>query len=276
MFRYIHTILLSLTFTLHGYVIGETYGQMGNNLFQVATASALAWDHGTTAYFPRLTHNPKLYQHLFSRFSLYPPTDEISVEWEELQYAYHPIFYQPKMKLKGYFQSPKYFAHHRDKLLELFAPIPKDWQYIQKKYAWLIDHPHTVGIQIRYYSDSAGSIQYGRDFLEKAMALFPKESLFIVSTNNLDFARANLKGKEVVFLEKEPYYIEFYLLTLCKENIITNSTFGWWAAWLNQNPNPKVVCPLIWFEGVDTADLCPDSWIRIDAKKGRIDDPESY
>lgn len=249
---------------------------MGNNLFQVATASALAWDHGDTAYFPRLAHSPTLCQHIFSRFPLYPPSDEISFEWKETQYSYQPIFYQPKMKIDGYFQSPKYFVNHRDKLLKLLAPIPRDEQYINKKYRWLIEHPNTVGIQIRYYNDSVNSIQYGRDYLEKAMALFPPSSLFIVSSNNLDFARANLSGKEVFFIESEPSYIDFYLLTLCKHMIITNSTFGWWTAWLNQNPDQQVVCPLIWSEGMDTRDLCPDSWIKIDAKRGRISDPTSY
>lgn len=263
-------------FSANSYVVGEIFGQMGNNLFQVATASALAWDHGDTAYFPRLAHTPTLCQHIFSRFSLYPPSDEISCEWKETQYSYQPILYQPKMKIDGYFQSPKYFAHHRDKLMDLLAPIKRDRQYIEKNYDWLIKHPHTVGIQIRFYGDSNGSIQYGRDYLEKAMDFFPPDTLFIVSSNNLEFARKNLPNKNVFFIENEPFYIDFYLLILCKDAIITNSTFGWWAAWLNQNPNQKVICPLIWSEGIDTSDLCPNSWIKIDAKKGKIGIPDSY
>jgi len=266
-------------FSSDAYVVGEVLGQMGNNLFQVATTSALAWDHGVEAYFPRLSHVPSLYHHVFSRCKLYPPSDEVAFEWREPGYPFCPIPYQPKMKIYGYFQSPKYFAHYREKFLELFAPTARDLQYIQKKYGEILEHPETVGVQIRYYIDDPDGnifIQYGKDYLEKAMREFPETSLFVVSSNNVEFARRNISAGRVVFLEKEPYYIDFYLLTLCKHNIITNSTFGWWSAWLNQNPEKKVVCPLVWFNGFDTSDLCPDSWVRIDGKKGRITDSESY
>ena len=120
-----------LFFASESYIIGQALGQMGNNLFQVATASALAWDHGTVAYFPRLAHVPSLYQHVFSRCRLYPPSEEVDLQWEELSYRYHPIPFMPRMKICGYFQSPKYFAHHRDKLLDLFAPTARDERYMQ-------------------------------------------------------------------------------------------------------------------------------------------------
>jgi hypothetical protein len=265
-------------YSSENYVVGELLGQMGNNLFQVAAASAVAWDHGAEAYFPRLSHTPILCQHIFSRCKIFPPSDEISAEWAEPGF-YEPIPFTPKMKICGYLQSPQYFSHHRERLLQLFAPTQRDLKYIQKKYGCLIENPQTVGIQIRYYvEDVDGNVftQYGKDYLSKAMALFPPSSLFIVSSNNLDFARQNVSGENVIFLEGEPHYIDFYLLSLCRGNIITNSTFGWWAAWLNQNPNKKVVCPLVWFLGCDRSDLCPKEWIQIDAKKGCIGDPESY
>ena len=52
------------------YVIGELYGQLGNNLFQVAAASAVAWDNNAMPCFPGLCLVPKLYQHIFSRCQL--------------------------------------------------------------------------------------------------------------------------------------------------------------------------------------------------------------
>lgn len=246
------------------YVVGSVFGQMGNCLFQVATASALAWDHGAEAYFPILAHTPTYCQHVFSRCKLFPPSEEISSEWHEPEYRYHPILYQPKIKVYGYFQSQKYFAHHREKLLALLAPTHRDLHYIQKKYDWLLESPHTVGVQIRFYGDDGQLfVQYGREYLQQAMAQFPPSSLFIVSSNNLTFAKENISGPNVLFLEEEPFYIDFYLLSLCKNIIITNSTFGWWAAWLNQNPEKKVICPAIWFKGYDTQDLCPEEWIKI-------------
>jgi hypothetical protein len=265
------------SFATESYVIGDILGQLGNNLFQVAVASAVAWDNGSEAYFPRLAHTPILCQHVFSRVKLWPPSNEVDFEWNDPGH-YELIPFMPRMKINGYLQSPKYFAHHRERLLALFAPTARDQKYIEEKYGWLIDHPNTVGVQIRYWIDDVGGnslIQYGQDYLNQAKAQFPDDSLFIVSSNNREFAKQNFSAKNAVFLE-EPFYIEFYLLTKCRHIIVTNSTFGWWAAWLNQNPNQRVVCPTTWFSGYDKSELCPDTWIQVYGKLGRISDADSY
>ena len=209
------------------------------------------------------------------------PLSTVAFQWQEPGIPYTPVPFQKDMKMTGYFQSEKYFAHHRTSLLELFQPISRDLKYIQKKYASIVNHPQTVGIQIRhYFEDPNGEIyiQYGKDYLEKAMALFPKSVLFIVSSNNIAFARQNIRAAEnVIFLENEPHYIDFYLLSMCKSIIITNSTFGWWAAWLNQNPEKIVIRPKKWLNGgYPDQGICPESWVSLDAKKGCYKDPRSY
>jgi hypothetical protein len=56
------------------------------------------------------------------------------------------------------------------------------------------------------------------------------------------------------------------IMTLGKGFILSNSTFGWWAAFLSRTENPKVVVPDKWFKGIrDPIDLCPDTWIRCKA-----------
>jgi len=63
--------------------------------------------------------------------------------------------------------------------------------------------------------------------------------------------------------DKCKYY--FKLMTSCKHYIIPNSSFGWWAAWLNNMQNKTVVCPKMWFTDplVNTKDLIPEEWIRL-------------
>jgi hypothetical protein len=180
---------------------------------------------------------------------------------------------------QGTFQTEKYFSHHRQKILELFAPHPIDLAYIQTKYSAILNHPKTVGVQIRWWGRahdlkwSEFLVQYGLDYFTQAVACFPEDSLFVVSSNNLAFAKANFPDhvKNVIFITDEPYYIDFHLLSLCKHQIISNSSFGWWTAWLNQNPNKIVITPQEWIDPkwhymTPVKDVWPPEWVQINAE----------
>ena len=165
----------------NGFVTAEIEGQLGNNLFNIAAASALAWDHGAVTAFPDLItrYEPNhpanvslTYQHILFRCPVDLPSElqnqHISMYWSEPSFRYHEIPFQPNMKIYGYFQSEKYFARHREKILEIFAPHPDDMSYISNKYREILDHPCTVGIQIReIWEDADGQryMQYGKDFI---------------------------------------------------------------------------------------------------------------
>lgn len=262
------------------FVMVEMRGQLGNNLFQAATGCALAWDHGAEPVFPEMTHFANLQAHVFSRCNVDAPSNPIEAVWQERGMWYEPIDYRPNMLLKGYFQSEKYFVRHRERLLALLAPTERDARFIQKRYGNLLAHPKTVGIQVRWQFEDPDALTYptyGRDYFARAMSFFPEDSLFIVSTNSLSFARDNVPigGRNVVFLEGEPHYIELYILSMCKDNIISNSTFGWWSAWLNPRPEKKVIAPLL-FSRHQGHDAYPEEWIRLPAKHGTLHDPSSY
>ena len=58
---------------------------------------------------------------------------------------------------------------------------------------------------------------------------------------------------------------DLYLMSKCKHNIIANSSFSWWGAWLNKNPNKSVIAPKNWFKdpNINTGDLIPKAWNSI-------------
>ncbi|OGN63697.1 MAG: hypothetical protein A3E26_02445 [Chlamydiae bacterium RIFCSPHIGHO2_12_FULL_49_32] len=258
-------------------IVGELEGQLGNQCFQIAAALSLAWDHDACSLFPDLAHKPSYgiptnYRKVFWRLPVQEYGREPLFAFQEPHFHYSPLPYVPNMRLKGFFQSEKYFKKYREKIVSLFAPSSEILDYLHTKYAAILEHPQTVSIHIRNYSSESLDENiypfHGRAYVQKAMTLFPKESLFVVFSNDMAWCKEHLQGlaKEMRFIEGETHYHDFYLMSLCKHHIITNSTFSWWAAYLNQNPQKIVVAPLKWFNpgsGRDTKDLIPPEWIRL-------------
>ena len=95
---------------------------------------------------------------------------------------------------------------------------------------------------------------------------------YIIFSNDIKWCEENLSallmGKNVVFVnwnKGKDSYQDMYLMSRCNYNIIANSSFSWWGAWLNNNPEKIVVAPKIWMKVLDNDfDIIPTSWIRIE------------
>lgn len=259
----------------NSFVTAELIGQLGNQLFIIAATVSLALDHEVKAIFPDLIekkeNNISLnYKKLFHFLPVRLPKP-VRLIYKEPRFSYDPIPYLPNMMLSGYFQSEKYFSHHKKEILELFAPPAEEKDYLSSHYADILSHPMTVSVHVRFYhEDPEGKVYHscGRDYYEKAMSLFPDDTLFIVFSNQMEKCKSLLSNvsKNLRFIEGEDHFCDLYLMSLCKHNIIANSTFSWWGAYLNLNPNKQVIAPKLWFNPgyiSDTKDLLPDGWIQM-------------
>jgi hypothetical protein len=257
------------------FVTAELMGQLGNQLFIVAAAVSLALDHGANPIFPDFVTNhqwkiPLNYEKLFHSLPVKLPKS-VSFVYREPHFSYQPIPYQPNIKLSGYFQSEKYFIHHKQEILDLFKPPADILEYLSLRYADILEHPLTVSIHMRfYYEDPTGKAHptCDKDYFVRAMELFPKEALFIVFSNQIEKSKKLLSDipKNIRFIEGEDHFCDLYLMSLCKHNIIANSSFSWWGAYLNSNPNKQIIAPKLWFNPSylsDTQDLLPEGWIAI-------------
>jgi len=251
--------------------------QFGNQLFQIAATTSLALDHGAKAIFPELKSSqefniPLNYAHVFSHLNTDEPSVPISVEYKEPHFHFTPIPYQPNMQLFGWFQSEKYFKHHKKEILELFAPSKEILSYLESKYAKIIAHPKTVAVHIRTYKDTTPEFHpfVGWHYIYKALQQFGKDHLFVVFSDDITFCKRKMKkiglGSSIIFIEGNKHFQDLYLISLCKHAIISNSSFSWWGAYLNQNPDKIIIAPSPkrWFgpglHYCDTKDILPQEW----------------
>ena len=93
--------------------------------------------------------------------------------------------------------------------------------------------------------------------------------VFYIFTNDIPWAEQHFQSESCCFIkgntDKESFR-DMQLMSLCKHNIIANSTFSWWGAWLNQNRGQIVVAPSKWHNSFEEKqiDVVPESWIRIE------------
>ena len=105
-----------------------------------------------------------------------------------------------------------------------------------------------------------------KGYFLNAMKLFP-ESKFIFISDDMDWVKENFRGDNIYYSPFTNELQDFKLMSECHNNIISNSTFSWWAAYLNRNLNKTVVGPKKWFGPAghkDTQDIIPNNWVIID------------
>ena len=95
---------------------------------------------------------------------------------------------------------------------------------------------------------------------------------FYIFSDNFEWCKENLSFCDPVYVDWNPTsgpinYLDMQLMSNCKHNIIANSSYSWWGAWLNNNPNKIVIGPKKWFnsssEKFDSTDIIPENWIKI-------------
>ena len=259
------------------FVTAHVMGQLGNQMFIIAATEALARENGAEAIFPDLLTETRWNvqenrEKIFTRVNAHSLPHCVSHLYKEPHYHYKEISYKRNLKLHGYFQSEKYFYKYRDEIKALFAPSEKILKYLNQKYANVISHPKSVALHFRNYLKDDPEQKYHpnvtRRYLFNAINMFPKDSLFVVCSNDIPLCKRMLNGFEgnFVYIEGEHFHHDFYLMSLCKNNIISNSSYSWWAAYLNKNPDKVVVAPKRWFTKKyrsDTYDNTPPSWIKL-------------
>lgn len=242
----------------------DLIGRMGNQMFQIATTAAHAWRVGKPFAFPDTAQGSytgeTYFHHLpkVRRGAFFP-------KYTERSHRYNPIPANlTNVKLHGYWQSEKYFKEYRDQVSELFAikPVWNDADYsIHLRFGDYLEfsdkHPP---VTLKYITAAISSAhkQYETKFMVFSDDVKRAENL--IEETNFQF-----KGCKFDYCAESDPKKSLALMAGCENNIIANSSFSWWGAWLNPNPEKIVIAPKVWFgpgnSHLDPTDIYCENWI---------------
>lgn len=174
-----------------------------------------------------------------------------------------------RIYLEGYWQSYKYFEKYRKDLGELFTFSGEMGEYYKETKRKIKRCSNSIAIHIRrgdYVSIGCNvDVKFYENAIQKMINNLGIDVEFFIFSDDIEFAKefsekyANMNvinnpNKDNATIE------DFMLMKECKHQIISNSSFSWWAAWLNENEEKVVICPEIdeW-----TGDFYPENWMKI-------------
>ena len=245
-------------------------GRLGNNLFQIATLISLSKKLNVDFILPEFTsagHRGNIPVDLgIFGYDFKRGTCNIETEYNEVTFEYEEIPSQDKLKIGGFFQSWKYFEDIKDQLISTyFTPSNKVIQSLSKYDV----SPNSLGISVRrgdYLMLQQNHCVLDISYYQEAINAYFTNNIdqIYIFSDDLDWCK-HVFGNEVIYVQDD-IGTQLFLMTKMKHLIISNSTFAWWGAYLNQN-NGIIVSPDPWFgpnyKDKDVKDLYYPSWVKI-------------
>ncbi len=256
--------------------LGEL-GRFGNQLFQIAATIGIARRNGCSFVFPTWQ---------YSRYFEYPVPQAHPIRHMQRRmprtFGYEEIVIDRATELWGYFQSERYFAHCEDEVRRYFTPHHALAQLLERGFGDVLAR-ETCSVHVRrtdYLGNPTHPELAAGDYYERAMSQFDANTTFLIFSDDIAWCRERFRGRSTFFVEALTEVEDLFLMARCRGHIIANSTFSWWGAWLDPNPQKKVIAPARWFSGrntdpsipyrpgnfsgfYDTSDLLPPAWIRM-------------
>ncbi|NMC36404.1 alpha-1,2-fucosyltransferase [Candidatus Beckwithbacteria bacterium] len=177
--------------------------------------------------------------------------------------------------LIGHWQSYKYFEHIAAKLRSDFTLKKELENQLFKKTKRKIENNQSVSIHVRRTDYLTYGVAFhthglcGMDYYQKAIRKIikkVKKPYFFIFSDDLAWCKKNFQLPfPTEFVQGQNPAQDMSLMSYCKHNIIANSTFSWWAAWLNIYQNKQVIAPKQWFKTLqyNVSDRFPNNWTLI-------------
>lgn len=184
----------------------------------------------------------------------------------------------PLVYYKGFYQNLMYFQGHEDEIRRAFTfNVEKASERNRQLVEELEGERNSVALHVRrgdyikpqFYNriGCVCQVPYYRRAIDEMSRLVP-DAKFYVFSEDVEWVRDNLSlPEDTVFVnwnKGNDSWQDMLLMSCCHHNIICNSTFSWWAAWLNAHADKQVLCPDHWYaDDGGNIPLYPDNWMRI-------------
>jgi len=270
-------------------IITRLIGGLGNQMFQYAVGRRAAHKHKTELKLDiSWFKNPEgaiKRDYLLNVFNIeedFASKEEIN-KLKSKNRGLLTLFYKKILKindntyLEGYWQSEKYFKDIENIIRKEFTFKDKP-DAANQKIISRIKNCDSVSIHIRrgdYIFDETTNKYHGvcgLDYYSNSVAMIVKKvknPYFFIFSDDIKWVKQNLHLKfPCVYVDYnigKKDYEDMRLMSNCQHNIIANSSFSWWGAWLNQYKNKIIIAPKKCFrdKSIDTTDLIPQPWIKI-------------
>lgn len=224
-----------------------------------------------TTYIPKYKWS-RLYRRVFSPRK----TEYIQPYTDSYLYESKALSISGDSYMEGYWMSAKYFESCKDEVIKAFEfePFSTDEN---KKYAEMLSADNTVSIHIRRgdYVTAKNfmnicTLDYYRKAINEAKKHITKPIFFIFS-NDQEWCMENLKDvlgdEEIHFVTNnkgKESYCDMQLMSKARCNILANSSFSWWGAFLNNRKDQIAYVPSRWVNNLDDRDAYAENWIKIE------------
>ncbi len=277
-------------------IVTKMTGGLGNQMFQYAAGLSASLRLKTELYIDNVQSiNDRTHSYNLSVFDIKAdilPASDISVNGREVSVKGKKLFYYKQEKfnydksfehiadntyIDGFFQSEKFFIGIEKRLAQDFTLL-KPAEGKNASMLDMIKSCESVSLHIRrgdYFDNWKNRLFHGVNlfgYYKKALKIMNeklKNPVYFIFSDDPSWVKKNFTGiKEPVTVDindSSNGHEDLRLMSACRHNIIANSTFSWWGAWLNGNPDKTVIAPKKWFNNpfVDTSDVIPKSWLRL-------------
>jgi hypothetical protein len=229
-------------------------GRLGNQLFQIAAVLSASESSKITAVFPKWYCNyDKIDYSQYFKNKLNQTlefTQPIST-YTEPDFTFTPLpIFSKNTDLYGYFQSDMYFINHNKIIEHFFEPDEDIIKSISEAYSFILNG-NTCSIHVRRgdYINNQFHDVCGLSYYNKGIDEMKKRGIekFLVFSDDISWCKENFKEDIFYFIEGNNPMEDIFLMGLCNNNIISNSSFSWWGSWFNKNPEKIVIAPNRWF-----------------------------